>query len=561
MVTRAARVGHHRVDGSRVAESSARFRGGAAVRVGSDGFTPDGQTLLTTAPAGEVQRAVGLTMLASIPLVIAATLPFARQAFPGFEGVLPAYATALFLVELITGALLLGHFFAERRLAVLSLAAGYVFSATLVPAWALTFPGVLDVFGATSLDQATAYIAALRRVGFPLAVLLYAATRERPPLPAAWTWLRGLGTVCSAALAAFLLSWAIIGSDRLLPPLMRDARFVSSLWGVVPPVVIALYLAGLAALWRGRRSALDLWLMVVLGTLLADLVLLSYIGGGVRLSVGWWVGRAFGLVSASIVLVALLVETTSLHSRLGRSVAAERRARESRLTAMEALSATVAHEVAQPIASMVTNADAALRWLDKPQPEVGEARRALSRIVGDGHRAGEVVAGVRTLFGKGSPAHRPVDMRSLVTEMLARGRPEAEHARVKLLSETGPGELEVSGNAVQLGQAISNLLANAVEAARSTPGGPRSVVVRCARVPPGKITVSVEDTGPGIAAEHRQHIFEAFFTTRPDGMGMGLMFSRTIVEAHGGRLWVEDVAPHGAAFRFTLPAYEATADA
>lgn len=556
------------VDGSKVAQSPVRFHGTprqALAIPGCDAPTAtgpevEGPHLLTTAPAGEVQRAVAVTMLAAVPLVLAAMLPFAREPLPGLEGLLPAYATALFLVELITGALLLGHFVAERRLAVLSLAAGYVFSATLVPAWALTFPGVLGVLGAAPLDQATAYIAAVRRVGFPLAVLLYAATRARPPLPAGGIWQRAVTTVGAAALAAAALSWAIIGSDRLLPPLMRDARVVGALWSVVPPVVIALYLAGLAALWRGRRSALDLWLMVVLGTLLADLVLLAYVSGGIRLSVGWWAGRAFGLVSASIVLVALLVETTSLHARLARSVAAERRARESRLTAMEALSATVAHEVAQPVASMVTNADAALRWLARPEPEIGEARRALARIVGDGHRAGEVIASVRTLFGKGSRAHGPVDLRSLLADMLARSRPEAEHARVRLLSETGSGDLVVSGNAVQLGQAVSNLLANAIEATRSTVEGPRSVIVRCARVPPGKITVSIEDTGPGIAPDHRQHIFEAFFTTRPDGMGMGLMFSRTIVEAHGGRLWVEDVAPHGAAFRFTLPALEATAD-
>jgi signal transduction histidine kinase len=314
-----------------------------------------------------------------------------------------------------------------------------------------------------------------------------------------------------------------------------------------------LYVVALTLLWWRRKSSLDLWLMIVLLTLLAEIVLLSYISAGIRLSVGWWTGRAFGLLSASIVLVALLVESMSLYARLARSVAAERRARESRLTAMEAMSATIAHEVTQPVASMVTNADAALRWLDKPRPEIGEAERALRRIVDDGHRAGGVIDSIRTLFRKDARERAPVDMRQLIEDVLARSRREAENARVLLRADVAPCGVVVIGNAVQLSQAVSNLVANAIDATRSVVDRARSVVVRCERLAPDRLIVSVEDRGPGIAPEIRGSIFEPFFTTRSDGMGMGLMFSRAVVESHGGRLWVDDVVPHGAAFRFTLP--------
>ena len=125
-----------------------------------------------------------------------------------------------------------------------------------------------------------------------------------------------------------------------------------------------------------RRSILDLWLIVVLCTLLIEIVLLSYVSVGMRLSVGWWAGRLCGLVSASVVLLVLLSETTTLHARLARSAFAERRSRANRLTAMEALSASIAHEVKQPLASMVTNADVGLRWLAKNTPQLEEAKAA-----------------------------------------------------------------------------------------------------------------------------------------------------------------------------------------
>jgi signal transduction histidine kinase len=218
---------------------------------------------------------------------------------------------------------------------------------------------------------------------------------------------------------------------------------------------------------------------------------------------------------------------------------------------MEAMSATVAHEITQPVASMVTNANAALRWLDKPRPEIGEAEGALRRIVDDGHRAGEVIDNIRTLFRKDARERGPVDMRQLIEDVLSRSRREAETVRVLLRADVAPCRVVVIGNPVQLSQSISNLVANAIDATRSV--AERVVVVRCDTVAPEGLFVSVEDTGPGIAPGLRERIFEPFFTTRPDGMGMGLMFSRAVVESHGGRLWVDDVVPHGAAFRFTLP--------
>jgi signal transduction histidine kinase len=522
-------------------------------RSGATGLQSDEPYLLNSSPPSRPQKKTALAMVLIMAVVVVAAMPVARYLLSGTEALLPAYAAARLLVELITAALLIAHFATHPFPAILTLANGYLFSALLVVPWALTFPGVLDAFGFASTDQSTAYIAAIRRIGFPLFVLAYLARRSMTPLPYGKAKPRIVANVLVMTVAIAALSWGIITSDDLLPPLMLDARRVTAAWNIVPAVSTMLYVVALTLLWWRRKSSLDLWLMIVLLTLLAEIVLLSYISAGIRLSVGWWTGRAFGLLSASIVLVALLVESMSLYARLARSVAAERRARESRLTAMEAMSATIAHEVTQPVASMVTNADAALRWLDKPRPEIGEAERALRRIVDDGHRAGGVIDSIRTLFRKDARERAPVDMRQLIEYVLARSRREAENARVLLRADVAPCGVVVIGNAVQLSQAVSNLVANAIDATRSVVDRARSVVVRCERLAPDRLIVSVEDRGPGIAPEIRGSIFEPFFTTRSDGMGMGLMFSRAVVESHGGRLWVDDVVPHGAAFRFTLP--------
>jgi signal transduction histidine kinase len=265
----------------------------------------------------------------------------------------------------------------------------------------------------------------------------------------------------------------------------------------------------------------------------------------------------FGLASTSIVLIVLLSETTALYGRLARSVSAERRAREARVTAMEALSASIAHEVNQPLASMVTNADAGLRWLARKTPDLDETRAALERIVSDGHRAAKVVEGVRTLFGKGFRDRVVLDLNRLIGEVLGRSLTELQMAGVLLKIDLDKTVPPVMGNPVQLQQVISNLVANAIDAMESVTGGDRILHVTTQFCRSGEILVTVQDSGPGLDAVDKERIFEPFFTTKPDGMGMGLMFCRSIVEAHGGRLWTSPGsspnASPGAVFHFTLP--------
>lgn len=513
--------------------------------------------LLTTVPASRDQYRLATGVLVVLVAALLVTVPFARTPLENTLVFVPAYAFAVFIIDLITAALLLALFSIQRSRAVLALSIGYFFSGLMVMPWALTFPGVSALFGLSDAGlQTTAAIATLRRLGFPLFVLAYALLKDRDSSIHHSRSSVGrmiLGSVAGVVAITGGLTWLIVTTDDALPQLMSDERNVSELWRYVPATAVLLYLAGLVVLWTRRSSVLDLWLMVVLCTLLIELVLLSYVSAGLRLSVGWWAGRAYGFISASIVLLVLLWETMTLYARLARSVTAERRAREARLTAMEAFSASIAHEIKQPLASMVTNADAGTRWLDRPTPELAEARAALGRIVKDGHRTGKVIESISTMFRKGSQERVSVHLNPLIDETLRRCRGEVQFGRIAIEVELSEHLPLVRGSPIQLQQVISNLVDNAIDAMSAVTDRERILRVKSAIEDSGRILVSVEDSGTGMDPNCKERFFEPFFTTKPDGMGMGLMFCRSVIEAHGGRLWMTDNHPHGAIVQFTLP--------
>jgi signal transduction histidine kinase len=513
--------------------------------------------LLTTSPASRGQWRLAVGVLAVLVAALLVTAPFAGAPIENSQILLLAYATAVLIIDLITAALLLALFSVQRSTAVLALSIGYLFSGVMVLPWALTFPGVPASFGLPDAGlQTTAAIATLRRLGFPLFVLAYALIENSGPLSRISQGSeRGtiLGSVTGVVVIACGLTWLALTSDEMLPRFMRDAKRVSALWQYVPATAVGLCVAGLVVLWTRRRSVLDLWLMVVLCTLLIEIVLLSYLSSGLRLSVGWWAGRLYGLISASIVSFVLLSETMTLYARLARSVSAERRAREARLTEMEALSASIAHEVNQPLASMVTNAAAGVRWLERPNPDLVEARAALKRIVNDGNRTATLIEGIRTMFKKGSQERSSVDVNRLIEKILRRCEGEVQRGRISIHAELYEQLPIVTGSPVQLLQVISNLVANAIDAMSAITDRERVLHVKSSLQDSGAILISVEDSGIGLNPNDTERIFEPFFTTKSDGMGMGLMFCRSAIEGHGGRLWTTDNKPHGAIFQFTLP--------
>src|SRR6266851_1137560 len=223
----------------------------------------------------------------------------------------------------------------------------------------------------------------------------------------------------------------------------------------------------------------------------------------------------------------------------------------SRVTTMGELTASLAHEVNQPIAAAVTNANTCLRWLAGDTPNVEEARAAATRIVKDGMRAAEIISRTRLLFKKGIPPRELVDVNEAIREMIVLLRSEA--TRYKILVRTELAELpQVMGDRVQLQQVMMNLIMNSIDAMKVV-DGTRELIIKSERGEDEQVLVSISDTGVGLPPQQADQIFKAFFTTKSHGTGMGLRISRSIVESHGGRLWAANNSPCGASFYFTLP--------
>jgi PAS domain S-box-containing protein len=228
-------------------------------------------------------------------------------------------------------------------------------------------------------------------------------------------------------------------------------------------------------------------------------------------------------------------------------------ARAARLTTMGELAASIAHEINQPLAAIVMNGSAALRWLSQDAPDLDEARGALERVVNDGKRAGDVIHGLRSLAGKSGPQLTTLDIDDVIQEVLALAHGEVEQHGVVLHTDLSTGDRPVLGDRVQLQQVLLNLILNGIDAMKAVTDRPRELAVSSALAEPGSILVSVEDTGTGLDPAVSLRIFEPFVTTKSDGLGMGLSICRSIIDAHGGRLWVSPRVPHGTALRFTVP--------
>jgi PAS domain S-box-containing protein len=226
--------------------------------------------------------------------------------------------------------------------------------------------------------------------------------------------------------------------------------------------------------------------------------------------------------------------------------------RAARLTTMGELAASLSHELRQPLAAIVMNGSAALRWLDRDPPEIEEARDAATRIVQEGQRADEVIRGLRALATKSEPQLTRLDMDDVIREVLALTRSELQRHRVVLHTTLGAGDQTAVGDRVQLQQVLLNLVLNGVDAMKAVTDRPRQLTVS-STVEPGSVAVTVDDTGTGLDPATAQRIFEPFFTTKADGLGMGLSICRSIVDAHGGCLWAAPRAPHGTTLRFTVP--------
>ena len=230
-----------------------------------------------------------------------------------------------------------------------------------------------------------------------------------------------------------------------------------------------------------------------------------------------------------------------------------------RITTLGELAASIAHEVNQPLAAVVTNAAACLRWLNRETPDLNEVRDAVELIISDGNRAGEVIQRVRALVNKTAPQKVLLNINDVVNEVITLVQHELFSHRVSRRMELAPGLPMVLADRVQLQQVILNLVINGIEAMQPLTDQPRELVILTHQDEAHQVVVAVKDCGTGISTENADRLFNPFFTTKSSGMGMGLSICRSIIEIHGGRLWATANVPHGATFQFTLPVNTDTA--
>lgn len=544
---------------------------------------------LSRSVTGQRELRLCLTFVGISALVFVICIPFVRLALhpsPAFVAVYNAVST---LNDLTTSIILFAQFKILRSRALLLLGSGYLFASVMSAIQLLTFPGMFTPAGLLGAGPQTAlWLCIFWHGGFPLVVIFYAISdgshREiaSPPRIA-------IGTAAIAIIGAvfacwFAATWCAEGG-RLLPSLLDPNGFTP--WQrVVNLTDVVLVVAAFILLWkRSQRSLLNVWLMVVMSYWFCDITLSSYLNGG-RYDLGFYAGRIYGALAASFVLAVLVLENSRLYRKLAIAAGRLREraadlamanrtlqneivcrqqaeeelhsaqaelARVSRMSAMGELICSLADEVNQPIGAIMINADTCLRCLANDVPNIERARAIGQMIAKDGTRASDIVARVRKLFEREESFREAVDVNKIILEMIALLHGEASRHAVTIRADLMEGLSHAAANPAQLRQVLLNLIMNGIEAMNAGGDGTRELTITSLPADNRQIKICVSDTGVGLPALPASQIFKAFFTTKPNGVGIGLSISRSIVEEHGGRLWATNNASSGASFCLTLP--------
>jgi signal transduction histidine kinase len=505
--------------------------------------------------------------LLALLVVLLGTWPFAAMKLPEVGAFVPTLAAALFVSDCVTAALLFAQFSILHQWALLVIASGFLFNGLIVVAHALAFPGAFTPTGVLGAGlQSAVWLYWIWHSGLPLAVIGYALLKDSDRVADASFTRHAVGLSVAVVLALVAgLFWFVTQHHDVLPITFVDVHPLSVFRRTVGGIIV-LTLGGVALwlLWQRQRSLLELWLVVALCALLLEVALASVLSAG-RYTVAWYGGRFYQLVTANVVMVVLLAEMTRLYAGLARSnamlqrertmlqraVDAQRRERDARLLTGDAVAATIAHEVKQPLAAMITRSDTGLRWLDRAIPDLDKAKADFMHIAADGHRAAAVVDSIRAHFRKDARTRSPFDPDDLISEAISLLQDNLGGHQILVKIERGARQLLVTGDRIQLQQVLLNLITNAIEAMAAVEG-PRVLAVSSKYRDDGGVIISIADTGMGISAEDEKRIFNPLFTTKSGGMGMGLSICRSIIEAHDGQLWVVPNAPRGSIFQFVL---------
>jgi signal transduction histidine kinase len=519
------------------------------------GDTEDVDTWLVGLPPTARQSWLAIAVAAIALIGFGAVVPFAGRPLVELNALFPSLDAIVFVVDLITSVLLFAQYSVSRLRALLVLANGYLFTALIVIPHALTFAGAFSQTGLLGSNiQTGSWLFIFWHLGFAASLLAYALIRgEKQAAPISKvSLLRAIGSSVAVIFVLVCgLTWLATGGATLLPPIVLDGRRISPL--VIYPISLTMLISAvpIVVLLARRRSVLDQWLMVVALVFILELAL-SGLLPSVRFGVGFYAGRLLSLITSSIVLIVVLAETTWLYARLAHSNAMLLRERNNKLMNMEAMAASIAHEVSQPLGAISINGAAAQRFLGLTPPNLAEAQSAVKRAIGASLRAGQVIDNLRALFGKAELKIERLDVNSLTREALRALEFDIKSHGIEPRIELASKLPHVMGHKGQLQEAIINLVHNAIEAMDSV-NGQRLLKISTELNPGDAISVTIEDTGSGLSEKETNTVFEAFVTTKSHGMGLGLAICRMIVERHEGHMSVSSAESGGAIFRIILP--------
>ena len=519
--------------------------------------------LIASIPASAQHRRIALGVVIFLAGVFALVIPFAHMQTARIDAFIPVVQTIIFFADLITAVFLFAQYTIQPQRALLALASGYIFSGVFAFLQTLDFPGAYSATGLISgKPSGAAWLFSFWHITFPLAVIAYVLLKDVNESVGRLVKVeprRAITITIACVLAVTAgLTWLGTAGSEYLPALFVDQTRQTSFTHRLVGAMWLLNAAALVLLFVRRRTILDVWLIVTLFVSLPDLGL-SIFYTIVRYSVGWYTARSYALIASCTVLVVLLWETTMLYARLASAMILQRRDRDNRLMSLDAATAAIAHEISQPLSAISLNSTTALRLLERTPPDLGEVHACLSDTKNDSDRANEIVESVRGLFKPAAQHKTIIEMNSIVRQVLKMVENEVHVYGVSVSTEFQDDLPQIMADRIQLQQVILNLVKNAIDAMAEGRSAAKTLRLVTTQDANSVVSLTVQDTGPGITPENGTQVFDPFFTTKSSGMGLGLSISRKIIADHGGDLRLTKTSSNGCTFEITLPSV-ATSD-
>jgi signal transduction histidine kinase len=348
-----------------------------------------------------------------------------------------------------------------------------------------------------------------------------------------------------------VLTSAVTAGQNLIPRLLGETAILP-LGHYANEMIALTNVLAVLLLWSRGKSILDLWLMVVACGLIMETGLVAFFAP-YRFSVGFYATRLVPAVLSNVVLIVLLSETLTLNERLASAFVLQRRERDNRLMSVDAATSAIAHEIKQPLTAISLDCSAALELLNRTPPDLEKARACLTASIDDTDRAGEIVAGIRGLFRVAAHQREMIEINRIVRQVLRMTEHDLLVHGVSVSMQLQEALPLIMADRIQLQQVILNLIKNAIEAMATGLATKRTLRLVSTQDENSVVSLSVQDSGPGINPENEIHVFDPFFTTKSSGMGLGLSISRKIIMDHGGDLRLTKTDSNGCTFEITLP--------